>query len=587
MATVQVDIGGVTRTSTTLVELVQSAPGAWEARLREDVRHDASPSYLTNNNLVEVYLDGTKRFHGWLRVNDPQGIGREGVVYTAYDIKWRLLNEVYAKINGSARYLYNEEGARDPEAPDYGFDNYWTVGQVIIDILEHALGLPEGGSDIPVHHDSNGADVTNTYLDSSWIAGYDAEMILTLTESLDEFELNCTRFGEALDILLQWQGDCFWYIDPSTRALAIRKLSASTAVDINAGEVNHFVDESGKSYDLVDDALSLDLSESYTKIILQGRDQTVEVRPAGLNLIHSNWPSGAADDALMEKAWNASLEGSWNQADYDAGNYVGTDYEWVWRLYRARSQQNRTWRYGLMVEYGSPLGYTGRMFYHDGSNLYRCTTGTTGTYAIYASSGQICFLNPLPVAYRGYSFYFWGRVERPFQVAVGPSGSAYTNYGLVSELAMYNEGWETESSAWPTYGDYDLGLTVRDDTAKMTSLANKLVACYGKERMSVEVVVDSVDFDRYNLTKKLNFANLTGAKWSGVNLQVFHIIVGPERDTMRLSAANRIDGVTINGTHIHRLWELNVRRAQQERQRQRMIDLLRRRTAVKGTLPPV
>ncbi|NOZ22615.1 MAG: hypothetical protein GXP25_16180 [Planctomycetes bacterium] len=586
MATVQIDIGGVTRTSTTLVDLVQSAPGAWEAHLREDVRHDESPAYLTNNNLVEITIDGVKRFHGWLRANEPQGIAREGVAYTAYDIKWRLLNEVYARINGSVQHIYNEEGAHDPEAPGYGFDNYWTVGEVLIDILEHALGVPGGGSDIPEHHDGNGTDVTSTYLTSAWIASYEGSTLLSLTQPLDEFELNATRFGEALDRLLEWQSDCFWYIDPATRALVVRKLSASTAVSVNAGEVNHFVDESGKSYDLVDDAIQLDLSESYTKIVLQGRDQTTEVRPAGLDTLSSKWPSGALDDALLEPAWDPDAETGWNQADADAGLYIGTPKEWVYRLFRARSQTNRKWRWGFFNEYGAPLAYTGRTFYHDGANLHRCTTGTTGSYAIYCNSGQICFLKYLPAAYRSYSLYFWGRVERPWTVEAGPSGSAYTNYGLQSVLALYNEGWETESSSWPHYANYDYGLTVRDDTSKLTNLANKLIGYYGKERMAVEVVVGGIDFSRYNLTKKLNFANLTGSKWGGVNLQIFHIVVDPEQDTMRLSAANRIDGVMVNGQHIFRLWDMQRERRQKERIQQRTLDTLRRRTAVTATLPP-
>jgi len=555
MATIEVKVDGTTRSNVTFQGLEHNALDGFVAGFSYQDRHDESPSWLSNNNLVEVYIDSVRRFYGWLRVNEPGGIAQEGVTYAAYDIKHRLTAEEYIQINGAFRYIYNKDGEHDSHAPGVGFLNYWTVGEIIIDILEHALGYPTGGSDIPTHHASS-ADITDTYLTSAWIASYDAAAILTLTQDCDEIDIEGARFGELIDELLDFQGDCFWYIDPADLAFVVHKLSSSSAVSVRAPEVGHHVDESGKDYDLEDNAIQLDLEETYTHIILEGRPFAEEVRPAGLHEIFAPWPAGALGDAELIPAWTMADQTTWNSVDYHHGHYEGTSKQWVYRLYHAKLQGDRVWRAGIVSPEGTHTARSGTVLVSKAGGKLLQAKYNSGGYWVYPSRGEVCFYDPLDEYWLDQcTYYFWARVEHPFQVEVGPSGaSAYTSYGITSKLVFINDEWWHPDSNWGDDSNaYDYGRRTRDDRPKMTTWANQLQSIYGKERMSCEIKIDGIDFSRYNLQKKLNFDNLTGSKWSGVNLQVASIVVDPANDSMSLSCGNRLDGIMRDSIHIFRV----------------------------------
>jgi len=558
MATIVVKVDGSTRSDVTFEGFEWNALDGFSASFSYQARHDQSPAWLSNNNLMEVYIDSVRRFYGWLRVNEPGGIAQERVTYSASDVKARLTNEEYVQINGSFRYVYNPNGEHDSEAPGVGFLNYWSVGEILVDLLEHALGYPAGGSAIPTHHDSS-ADITDTYLDSSWIASYDSAVLLSLSQDCDEIDIEGSRFGELIDELLAFQGDCFWYIDPATLAFVVHKLGSSSAVSVRVGELGHHADESGKNYDVEDNPIQLDLSETYTHIILEGRPLTEEIRPAGLDNVFAPWPPTGLGDAELEPVWTAADAAIWNSTDYYAGLYDGTSLQWVYRLFRAKNQTDRVWRKGTISPEGTSAIGSGAVFVTSGGNLLQAKYNA-GPYSIYHSRGEICFADPLAPYWRAQSYYFWARVEHPFRVEVGPAGaSAYTNYGITSKLVFINDEWWHPDSSW---GDgiskYDYGRRCRDDRPKMTSWANQLQSIYGKERMSSEITVDGIDVDRYNLTKKINFDNLTASKWSGVNLQVGSIVVDPAGDRMSVSCGNRLDGIMRDSTYVFRVKKSEV-----------------------------
>ena len=88
----------------------------------------------------------------------PGGVACEGITFTAQDARWRLENEP-VRINGRGSYVWNQRGSTCTTGKG-GYDSpgrdgdKWTCGEIVADILEHALGVPAGGSGIPGHHGS-------------------------------------------------------------------------------------------------------------------------------------------------------------------------------------------------------------------------------------------------------------------------------------------------------------------------------------------------------------------------------------------------------------------------------------------------
>ncbi|MHC4592654.1 MAG: hypothetical protein ACYS8L_08175, partial [Planctomycetota bacterium] len=193
---VHIYVNAVLREDLKVLHIRASYVRPWEAELYVPGRHDAAPA-LGLNDLVRVREPATGRtlFRGNVVEAAPGGIGREGVRWRVCGKRWRLENEP-VRINGRGMYLWNRrghtcregEGGEDSPGQDGG---KWTAGEIIVDVLEHALGVPPGGSGIPGHHGVSGC-CTETYLTDDDITGYDAADLLALDSVVGEFSVSNT-----------------------------------------------------------------------------------------------------------------------------------------------------------------------------------------------------------------------------------------------------------------------------------------------------------------------------------------------------------------------------------------------------------
>jgi len=571
---VEVKVNGVVKSNIEVREISMSILQHWEAKLFDPtVRHDET-SAISQNDLIEISHNkwASKLFKGWVRMNEPRGISQEGIEFKAVDARYILEREIPCRINGWYFWQYNKNGSWDASAPSYGYKNYWTVGQALCDVIEHAMG--NEWNTIPRHHDSS-TDVTDTYLDDEtyFSQNYPYSDILTLDQTLPEFNINGSMFGEVVTRLLEIQGDCGWYINPDNMDFELVKLTASTAIDVEAGELGHWVDEAGKDYKLINNQITLALDGVYTYVTISGRDKVEEAKPSKIQDPAGVDQDGIGDARLMP-AWDPSLESTWSQTKWDNGDYDGDGtYEYVWRLFKPRNPHQRKWvcttgAGSQAVINESPQVYSGTLFYgdDDNGNKYQVDGTNAGTYAVFPEQGIVMFWEPLPSAYRSKKFYAWYKYQAPFTVTVGPDGDAYDNYGYEGHLALHNEEYEHSTSRWPVSDtDYhQLYMEERDDTTVMTEYANNILSRSGNEVMGAEVEIDGIDVENYTLKKKINFANL--AKWSSVGLQIYHIRILPHEDKMILSVANRVEGVTVNGLK----WAQKLSAERNRRYRERM-----------------
>ncbi|MCK4376045.1 MAG: hypothetical protein KAX19_11975, partial [Candidatus Brocadiae bacterium] len=281
----------------------------WEAELFWPGRHDAAPP-CGIKMWADVRIedaDGNVRFRGNVTAVNPGGVSEEGVLYLASGKRFRLENEP-VQINGRGAYVWNrrghvcEEGWGGEDSP--GRDGgKWAAGEIILDILEHALGVPGGGSDIAGHHGDD-CCVTDTYLTASDIAGYTAAHILALDSIVGEFSVDNTPVAQAIGLLIALNGGYYgWYIDPETGNLVVVDLDALATADLEAGELGHWQDEAGTDYVLLGNALEWSLDGVCSSIIIQGTDRTVEVMPSDIEDSGNPALGGGGEMELVAAPW--------------------------------------------------------------------------------------------------------------------------------------------------------------------------------------------------------------------------------------------------------------------------------------------
>jgi hypothetical protein len=165
-------------------------------------KHDEGISHLTNNNEIWLSRDGftTLDFRGFLEVNSPRGIISEGVEYNVYGLE-AAANRYIVKFNGSIDHTYNVDNLPDYTSPNY-YGGRWQVGQIMTDVLEHAIGYPSGGSAIPLHHPSS-SSIFNTYMPPTILKSYAEDALKILTLELTEFRISAQRFWDCLRHLIE------------------------------------------------------------------------------------------------------------------------------------------------------------------------------------------------------------------------------------------------------------------------------------------------------------------------------------------------------------------------------------------------
>ncbi len=454
-------------------------------------RHDA-PTTLHLWDTVRVDVGGVTRFRGNLTEVAPGGVSDEGVTWIARGKRFRLENEP-VRVNGRGFYVWNrrghtcEEGQGGEDSP--GNDGgKWEAGEIVIDILEHALGIPGGGSDIAGHH-GDACCVTDTYLTAADVAGYTAADWLALDSVIGEFSVDNTSVADAISLLVALNGGFYgWYVDPSTGDLVLVDLDDLECVDIEAGRLGHWQDEGGTDYRLLDNRLEWSLEGVASTIVIQGTDETTEEQPANIE--------GTANPGL---------------GDLGEMELVAAPWKGFASAYRPLCQTKRyttakqidplnaltppvgflNFGHGPRVYEGTGLG--AKLAYNPASGVFPRWMHQTGILGFYEA----------PALGPGVKLWGWYWAEVPFLVTAGPAGDAWHCYGYQRTRTVYDSAFKHPTS-YPQEGEAD------DETA-MGILATRLLRLYKNVRRQGQLDCDEVDFAAFHLEQRYSVSNLGAA----------------------------------------------------------------------------
>ena len=484
-----VTVNGAEATDLCLRRVRASYTRPWECELFQAGRHDGCPAARLWDEVLVTYQHEVI-FRGNVTETRPGGVAGEGVVYLAQCKRFRLENEP-VRINGRGHYVWNrrghtcEEGQGGEDSPGQDGEK-WTAGEIVVDILEHALGLPAGGSDIAGHHGAASC-VSDSFLTAADVAGYNAATILTLDSVIGEFSVDDTPIADAIGMLLGLGGGFWgWYINPASGNLIVQDLDALAASDIQAGEFGAWQDAGGTDYRLLGNDLTWSLDGVCSTIRIQGTDRTDEEQPAN---IEGDANPGAGNLGELE--------------------HVATPWKDFACAYRALAQPTRrftTRPIDVPAAYTPPAGWLG--FDHNP----RIYVGTdAGAKTIYhpgagnpwprwmVPSGIIGFYD-VPALGVGEKLWGWYWADVPFVVEAGPAGDAWAIYGRECVRTVYDPGFK-HTTTWPQAG-------TADDEVAMGVLAERLLRLYRDVRRQGTLTVDEVDVGTYNLDARYNVVNL-------------------------------------------------------------------------------
>jgi len=508
----------------------------WEAGLLFSGRHDSETGVRLWDE-VRIEEGGSVRFRGNVTEVRPGGVAEEGVGFVARGKRFRLANEP-VRINGRGFYLWNRRGhtcsegrgGEDSPGRDGG---KWTAGEIIIDILEHALGLPPAGSDIPGHH-GDPSCATETYLTASDVAGYTAAEWLALDSVVGEFSVDDTSVADAISLLLALNGGLYgWYVDPATGGLVLANLDELPTTDIQAGELGQWQDADGTDYRLLGNELAWSLDGVCSRIVVQGTDRLTEEQPA-------------------------NIEGSANPGQGDEGEMelVAAPWKGFAAAYRPLAQPKRHFTLHTIDEEGT---YTPPEGFWSYSHLPRLYVGTeagakyvyqppSGVYPVWLAPCGIIAFDGVPGLGANEKLWGWYWAQTPFTVAAGPDGDAYLCYGYERTRTVYDAAFKHITS-WPQGG-------MPDDETAMGVLAERLLRLYRDVRRQGVLRVDEADLDTYHLGRRYNVLNLgpvppattstTAAPpctrmptcWDTLAINAVDVLYDFERDLTEITVAN-------------------------------------------------
>jgi len=474
-------------------------------------------------------------FRGNALQASPGGVEGEGIKWLCKGRRFRLQEEI-VRINGSAFYVWNRRGYRcsrgggeDSPGRDGG---KWAAGEICIDILEHALGIPAAGSDIAGHH-SAASCVTDTYLTGLDIVGYDAADWLAIDSAIGEFSVSDTPVADALDMLLGLAGGFWgWYID-EMGVLRLHDLPTLPTTDLAAGELGHWQDEVGKDYLLLGNRVDWSLEGVYSEVVVQGTDLTVEVKPSNIEGSGNPALNGGGELELIASPWRG-----WPCA------------------YRALAQPYRAWTArnvgtdGSCEGGGAECGVPDNVVsIHRGPRIYRGTDAGAKAYlvrlvpgsrwALSLATGIIMFYY-VPTLGPGEKLWGWYWARRPFTAGAGPEGTAYECYGYERTLWVYDPAFR-HTSSYPASGD-------AEEETEMETLAERLLEQHEDVRLQGALRCDLADPFGIDLTYRYNVTNLTAPTiggcdpdpmdWSEVALNAVEVLYDFEANLTEITAAN-------------------------------------------------
>ena len=529
---VNIYVNGVLNTDLQLRSLTKSYVKPWEALMDYFGRHDAAGLPKLNDEiLIRDAVSGQIFFRGGITERAPGGVAREGLLFIAKGRRFRLENEP-VRINGRGQYLWNRRGMHcdwqmGEDSPG-GDGGPWEAGEIVVDILEHALGLPAGGSDIPIHH-GDSCCVTHTYLTADDIACYDATDpedagepwrtgLLQLDSIIGEFSVNNTPVAFAIDLLLALNGGFYgWYIDPESQCLIIVNMDLCPEIDVAAGELGHWQDEGGKDYVLLDNRLEWSLDGVCSTIVIQGTDEITEEMPYNLEDTANAAKGDGGELDFVNAPWlgfPAAFHAKCQTKRRPAFKPIDLINPWAWPPDYTPDGYTPP-----IAPPGDPLiigwAEAGPRIYkgteHSGKYVWMPTpgvrmpiwsrvTGMIGFFEAPVLGTQ--WMGPIH-GWEDEKLWAWYWASVPFLVSAGPEGDAYWWYGYERTRYVYDPVFKPVHG-WPVCG-------TEDDEMAMRILARRLLRIYRDVRRQGELSVDVADLCLYDLPQRFNVTNLTAS----------------------------------------------------------------------------
>jgi hypothetical protein len=526
---------------------------------------------LTNYNVITCSADDwvTLCFSGHVTNNQNNGYGADTSTYTCLDMRERYSSLVHKWI-GHVHFRYNEDVATlvqpDSTCPLYWTTNdydgtgipkwWWTIGEIIIDVLEHACGVtkgvdtegnpPTGFSLIPDHHPAAPA---GAYLTDAEIMSWDGWLLLTdarfRDQQIGEIEFTSTFLTDILSELLEMAGNFGWYLDPDDMALHIVDLDATATVTVTAGVSGHCIDESGAGYELIDNPMGFNLSECITTAYIQGYPKRMEVRPD-------------TDDIRGYRAFHLDELGTHTVAHYP-GTTVAWDKDDAWQFVYDTNNDDRQW---YLRRFRGPVGQrvwdrslvsvasmsVVALEWLPGDLDFRVAGAiqearyNEGWFKLIRWPSYTDHLRHIDNMHAWYVY-----IDQEFEYQYGPTGSAYSNYGYVGEISEYCPEiiWENtyrvrvlSSTGYANAVNAGWLAPARQETDMLEQRANYLMRGRGDEIVNGTITTDGVDLAKWLPPgKRLRFANL--GKWSTLDCPITEVTFFPNEDRTELTINNQ------------------------------------------------
>ena len=551
----RVYINGVLDDDLKVLRLVRSYVRPWTCEIAYSGRHDYEGGQqidLYDWVYVRDADTGTILFRGNVMEVRPGGVGQEGIFWLCEGRRFRLQNEV-VQINGSCSYVWNRRGFRcsagggeDSPGQDGG---KWTAGELIVDILEHALGFPNAVSDIPGHH-GDACCVTDTYLTGLDIAGYNGIDWLAIDTVIGEFSVSSTPVAEAIDLLLGMAGGFWgWYID-QYGVLQVHSLPTLPATNLAAGELEHWQDEAGKDYVLLDNRVDWSLDGVYSEVVVQGTDRTVEVKPVNIE--------GSGNPALNGGGELERVAGPWRG--------YATAHRALCQPYRRWTEKGVGWTGSCEPPGGAECGVPDNVDgIGHGPRIYRGTDAGAKTYLrrlgggrrwiISLATGMVMFFwDPLLGVNEKLWGWYWARL--PFTASSGPGGSAYDCFGYSRVLWIYDPAFRSVTSH-PHAGD-------AVEVSEMQTLADRMLSQRGDVRLQGTLRCDEVDPYDTHLGRRYNVTNLAAPDigvctpspmdWSEIGLNAVEVQYNFVENVTEITVANSFFMLEVYSALKERMW---------------------------------
>lgn len=578
------------------------------------------------NDLIELSIDHFSNIIWKGRVSKyvPGGVTQEGVTVECVRLE-DILRRRTCRWNSIPNRSYNRSFLTDVTAPDFdgtvSDTHRWTLGQILVDVLEHAFGIntpsrliANGGfangplvSAIPLHH-PDPTSVTDPYASVATLGPardyldqliWDAAEIMALLDiRIPDLSFQHMDLWEVIEAIVQGGGEHGVFIDPTqehTPRLVVHKFSTSTLCQLQVGQHGTHVET--PSFRVKDD--QWEYSDEHVKniIVIEGTGTIGHTDPT---LPEANPLSGKLDK--IDAAGKFYRVRNQDVAPFLIG-YDAVDHRALTNSEKKNAVRPRLWKDGALY---------------------------TDQIATWIPPGLLCLEKGVTTGDLRIEAMF----EKPFQIRVGPGpgectqrpaigpGSvarypvptafdAFVQFGIAKELHLHEpeftdggrkmEQMRNIAQTLPPTGSKPDGkfvvapmqrrkldalgvaqfmlATERDDTGYMVQYAEEVQRRFRDISIKLTLTLDGIrledlwrlDGNEVGLRKRVSLIGLEGNRWSDAQLQVMSVRVSPPKNEMIVECSSTIYNVTKMYPHI---WKRRVEKQKSDKTAQAVHDLM-------------